>query len=78
MLLEDDVVEPRYPLLEAGFLVGFEEKCRVAEPGPDYPFVAGDDLDRVLALYIGDGDEIGPKLAVGVHHMEILLVLLHG
>ena len=78
MLLEDDVLQPRHPLFQAGLFVGLEEEGGIAEPRPDHPLVAGDDLDGVLALYIGDGDEIGSETTLGIHQVKIFLVLLHG
>ena len=54
------------------------EKRRIGQAWTDNTFVAGNDLGRVGAFNIADGDEKGQHFAGTVGDMEIRLMLLHG
>ncbi len=60
------------------FLVLLEEELGVGQARAHHLLVTGDDLRRVLALQVGDGDKARQQLAVGIQQAEVLLVILHG
>ncbi len=78
LFLEHDGAEFLHPLCQRHLLVGFEKESGVAQARADHPFVAADDLGRVLAVDIGDGDKMRQQAAIPVGDVKIFLVFLHG
>jgi len=59
LLVKDDVLELRQPVLELRLQVGVVEEFSIGEPRADDPLVAGDDCPAaILGLDIGDEDEL--------------------
>ena len=63
LLVKDDVLELRQPILEPRLEIGVVEEFGVREPRADHALVAGNDrLAAVLGLDIGDQDELVGEL----------------
>ena len=71
-------VERRGAVDQRALAVGVPEIAGVGQPRAQHALVAGAHALRLGAVEIGDGDEVRQQLAVGIQHMEVLLVVAHG
>ncbi len=77
-LLVGDVFQRVLIALERRLQIFIPEKLRVGEARTDHALIAFADFLRLLAVEVGDADEVLGELAVRIEHRHEFLVGLHG
>jgi len=77
LLLEYDSAQLFAAFSLAMLVIGFIKESRIGQARTDDLFIAFDHTLRLATFDIGDRHEEGQQVAVGIHHVEILLVFLH-
>ena len=76
--LEHHIGQALVEAFQAVLLVLLEEELGVGQAWTHDFLVAGNDLRRVFAFYVGHGDKARQQFAVAIEQAEVLLVVLHG